>query len=52
MRAYRIRGRLFENLEVVVYVSRAGELLRVELPDHYVLTSVASATSHEPTGSP
>jgi hypothetical protein len=52
MRAYRIRGRLFENLEVVIYVSRAGELLRVELPDHYVLTSVASATSHEPTATP
>ena len=50
MRAYRIRGRVFENLEVVIYVSRAGELLRVELPDHYVLTSVASATSHEPAG--
>jgi hypothetical protein len=52
MRAYRIRGRLLENLEVVLYVSRAGELLHVELPDHYVLTSVASATSHEPTATP
>ena len=52
MRAYRIRGRLFENLEAVIYVSRAGELLRVELPDHYLLTSVASATTHEPAASP
>jgi hypothetical protein len=52
MRAYRIRGRLLENLEIVIYVSRAGELLRVELPDHYVLTSVANATSHEPPSNP
>ena len=48
IRAYRIRGRLLENLQVVIYVSRAGELLRVELPDHYILTSVASPTTHEP----
>lgn len=39
VRAYRLRGRLFEGFEVVIHVARSGEILRVELPDHYVLTS-------------
>lgn len=52
VRAYRIRGRLLEDLEIVIYISRAGELLRIELPDHYTLTTIASPTTHEPTQQP
>jgi hypothetical protein len=31
--AYRLSARLFENSSAVLYISRAGEILRVELPD-------------------
>jgi hypothetical protein len=44
MRAFRIEGRILEHFTVVAYISRAGELLRVELPDHYLLQSVATPT--------
>ncbi len=42
MRAFRIEGRILEHFTVVAYISRAGELLRVELPDHYLLQSIAT----------
>ena len=42
MRAFRIEGRILEHFTVVAYISRAGELLRIELPDHYLLTSIAT----------
>lgn len=42
MRAFRIEGQILEHFTVVAYISRAGELLRVELPDHYLLQSVAT----------
>lgn len=48
MRAFRIQGKILGRFDLIVYVSRAGEILRVELPDHYLLTSVASPTSREP----
>ncbi len=39
VRAYRMSARLFERYEIVVYVSRLGELLRVELPDGFLLVN-------------
>ncbi len=41
VRVYRVAARLLRRYEVVAYFSRAGELLRVSLPDHYSLTSEA-----------
>ncbi len=37
VRAYRLRARLFDRYEVVVIISQVGEILRVELPDGWVL---------------
>lgn len=37
LRCYRLQTRLLEKHQAVVYVSRVGEILRVELPDGYVL---------------
>jgi hypothetical protein len=37
LRCYRLHTRLLEKYRAVVYVSRVGEILRVELPDGYVL---------------
>lgn len=39
VRAYRLQARLLERYEIVVIVSRVGEILRVELPDQLVLTN-------------
>jgi hypothetical protein len=39
VRCYRLSARLFDRFEVVVFVSRLGELLRVELPDGYLLVN-------------
>ncbi|MEW6304203.1 MAG: hypothetical protein AB1705_12070 [Verrucomicrobiota bacterium] len=36
-RVYRLHGSLAENLEATIYVSRVGEILRVELPWQIVL---------------
>ncbi len=52
MRAFRIQGKILGRFDLVAYVSRAGEILRVELPDHYVLTSVTSPTSRESESAP
>jgi hypothetical protein len=41
LRVYRIRARLFDRLEAVIYVNRAGELLKIELPDHIRLVNTA-----------
>lgn len=41
IRAYSVRTRLFDRFEVVVYISRAGEILKVILPDRYELTNEA-----------
>lgn len=37
LRCYRLHTRLLEKHQAVIYVSRVGEILRVELPDGYVL---------------
>src|SRR5258705_8890501 len=37
VRAYRLEARLLERYRVVIFVSRVGEILRVELPDEVVL---------------
>jgi hypothetical protein len=39
--AYRLSARLFEDSSVVLIISRAGEILRVELPDEMVWTNDA-----------
>jgi hypothetical protein len=39
VRAYRLEARLLDRFTAVVFVSRVGELLRVELPDGIVLTN-------------
>ena len=37
LRCYRLQTRLLEKHQVTVYVSRVGEILRVELPNDLVL---------------
>ena len=39
VRAYRLKAKFFDRYGVVIIVSRVGEILRVELPDEWVLTS-------------
>jgi hypothetical protein len=41
IRVYRVATRWLQRYEVVAYFSRAGELLRVSLPDHYSLVNDA-----------
>lgn len=37
LRCYRLQARLLEKHQVIVYISRVGEILRVELPNEIVL---------------
>jgi hypothetical protein len=39
VRAYRLEARLLDRFSIIVFVSRAGEVLRVELPDGITLTN-------------
>jgi hypothetical protein len=39
VRAYRLEARLLDRFALVVFVSRAGEILRVELPEGITLTN-------------
>jgi hypothetical protein len=39
VRTYRLQARLLDRYEVRIFVSRVGEILRVELPDEVVLTN-------------
>ena len=39
VRAYRLQARLLDRFSAVVFVSRAGEILRVELPDGITLAN-------------
>ena len=39
VRAYRMEARLLERYRVILFVSRVGEILRVELPDELVLVN-------------
>ena len=41
VRAYRLSARLFDRFQVVIYLSRTGEILRAELPDE--ITAVNDA---------
>jgi hypothetical protein len=43
VRIYKVTGRLGSSLEAVAYVSRAGEILKVQLPDNLQLVSDALA---------
>jgi hypothetical protein len=44
IRAYRLSTRLLEKYDVVIFASRAGEILRVELPDEVLLVNDQFAT--------
>jgi hypothetical protein len=44
LRCYRLRARLFDRYQVVLFVSPIGEILRVELPDEIVLRNEALTT--------
>ena len=37
MRAYRLQARLLDRYQARIFVSRVGEILRVDLPDEVVL---------------
>jgi hypothetical protein len=39
VRAYRLQARLFDRYRIIVMVSQVGEILRVELPDDWVLVN-------------
>lgn len=41
VRTFRVAAKVLGQLEIVAHVSRAGELLRVTLPDQYLLASSA-----------
>jgi len=41
IRAYSVSTRLFNQFEIIAHFSRAGELLKVVLPDQYLLDSSA-----------
>jgi len=41
VRVYRLEARLLDRYRAVVFVSRVGEILRVELPDKIVLVNEA-----------
>jgi hypothetical protein len=47
LRCYRLRARLFDRHQVVLFVSRVGEIFRVELPDEIVLRNEALASVYE-----
>jgi hypothetical protein len=39
VRAYRLQAHLFDRFRIIVMVSQVGEILRVELPDDWVLVN-------------
>jgi hypothetical protein len=39
VRAYRLEARVLDRYRIVIFVSRVGEILRVELPDEVVLVN-------------
>jgi hypothetical protein len=41
VRAYRLSARLLEKFQVAVYLSRVGEVLRIELPDGIIAVNDA-----------
>lgn len=44
VRAYRLQTRVLDRYSVVLHISRVGEILRAELPDHIVLVNDALGT--------
>lgn len=44
LRCYRLRARLFDRYQVLLFVSTIGEILRVELPDQIILRNEALAS--------
>lgn len=44
LRCYRLRARLFDRYQVVLFVSPVGEILRMELPEGIVLRNEALAS--------
>lgn len=45
LRAYRVSARLLNRYEAVIYLSRAGEILRMELPNEITLVNDAFVTN-------
>ena len=45
LRAYRVSAQLFSRYKAVIYLSRAGEILRVELPNEITLVNEAFLTN-------
>ena len=41
MRVYRLQTRILDHFPVLIYVSRIGEILRIELPDEIILANDA-----------
>ena len=41
VRTFKVRARVLGQFDIVAHVSRAGEILRVSLPDQYLLASTA-----------
>jgi hypothetical protein len=41
VRVYHLQARLFDRYHIKVTVSRVGEILRVDLPDDWVLVNEA-----------
>ena len=39
VRTYRLKARILDRYQIVIFVSRVGEILRVELPDDVLLTN-------------
>ncbi len=48
IRAYSVHARLLDRFDVTIFVSRAGELLKISLPDHYELTNEAVSPLEHP----
>lgn len=48
IRAYSVHARLMDRFDVTIFVSRAGELLKINLPDHYELTNEAVSPLEHP----
>lgn len=52
VQVYRLHTRILDRYEVSAIVSRAGEILRVELPDEFVLENDRLSAAGESTGHP
>lgn len=48
IRAYSVHAKLMDRFALTIFVSRAGELLKIILPDHYELTNEAVSPLEHP----